>query len=74
MSKASRHARRAKDLRFRERLTAFQRKRRLIPLVAVVGTRGDLVFPKHKGDESNRVAPREALRLARWILATFGDA
>ena len=73
MSKASQWARRAKEMRFRERLTAFQRRRRMIPLIAVVSERGDLVFPKHHGDESNRVRSCEALRFGRWLLKIFEE-
>ena len=70
MSKASAFARKARrEMRFRERLTPFQRRRNMTPIVAVVEPQGDLLI-----DKEQRLRPREALRLARWILDTFGEA
>ena len=69
MSNASAWARKGRRvMRFRERLTAYQRRRRLIPLTAVVDFHGDLLI-----EDSQRLSPSEALRLARWILDTFGE-
>lgn len=55
-------------MRFRERLTAYQRRRKMTPLIATIHDQGDLML-----GEDQRLCPKEALRLARWILDTFED-
>ena len=67
MSKASRWARKSRRvMRFRERLSAYERHRHLVPLIATVRTNGTLeLFDEHV------LSPKEALRLARWIQEMF---
>ena len=71
MSKASTWARKTSRLmRFRERLTPYERRRRMIPLVASVLPNGKLSLDP---ENRQRLSPQQALRLARWILDTFGE-
>jgi hypothetical protein len=55
-------------MRFVEQLTRAQRRLDLFALEARVGDRGQLVMAHASGE----MRPVEALRLARWILRTFG--
>ena len=75
MSKASAWANKGRrQMRFRERLTAFQRARHLQGLVCVVGRNGDLVLSEIDEPTEDRLSPKEAVRFARWILDTFGES
>ena len=69
MSKASRFARQARGaMRFRERLTAYERRRHLEPLEASVLPNGKLTL-----SDDQYLSPSEALRLARWIDDLFSE-
>lgn len=73
MSRASSWARKGRrQLRFREHLTAYDRRRRNAPLVATVGLHGDLLIGDDDGSHT-RLRPSECRRLARWLLRVFGE-
>ena len=78
MSKASKWARKGRRaFRFRERLSPYERRLRLIPLFAVVGLHGDLLIKADANVDSRsdqRMKVKEAIRFARWILDTFGES
>ena len=74
MSKASEWAGTGRRMHFRERLTKQDRRGGLTPFVAIVGAQGALVLDKDDHGEVFRLRPDEALRFARWIIDTFGDA
>ena len=73
MSKASEWAGKGRRLRFTERLSNGDRRKKLEPLAFTVGQRGDLVVGRYEAATSDRLRPEEALRFARWILDTFGE-
>ena len=74
-SKAGRWARQGRDvMRFRERLSPYERRCSMVPFVATVGLRGKMLLGEDSNDmAAQTLSPKEALRLARWILDTFGE-
>lgn len=69
MNKATTWARQGRRvMQFRESLTPFQRRRHMEPLTAQVACNGKLDM-----SHEHMLSRREALRLAHWILAIFGE-